>query len=123
MMLPGNCAMGAASTVLIALPELVGATTRTIFARGAIAWAHSTSRVVSMVHPISPWNLFLGLKVGHPAGQRIVNDGGSGMPKVPSKAARSFSIVGLPKASTIRMVCPVPSKSDGKLYAFRTKFG
>src|SRR5437867_929745 len=82
MTLPGNCAMAAASTALIALPELVGATTRTIFAPGAIAWAHSTSKLVSMLHPISPWDGFLGLNVGHPAGQRTTNDGGSGIPKV-----------------------------------------
>src|SRR5713226_6182386 len=96
IMLPGNCTIAAASAVLIALPAGLGATTSTIFAPGAIAWAHSTSKVVSMVQPTSPRNVFRGLKVGHPAGQRIVKDGGSGMPKVVSKTLRSFRIVGLP---------------------------
>src|SRR5262245_21076334 len=51
MMLPGYCLMAAASAKLIAFPELVGATTSTMFAPGAMAWAYSTSKLVSTAQP------------------------------------------------------------------------
>src|SRR6266852_780102 len=93
MTLPGYFLMAKASAELMALPELVEATTSTIFAPGAMAWAYSTSRLVSKAQPSTPWSLFLKLDDGHPSGQRMVKDGGSGMPKVLSNTARSFSIV------------------------------
>src|SRR5712692_3478959 len=109
--------MALASALLIALPELVEATTNTIFAPGAMAWAYSTSKLVSIAQPNKPWRVLAVIGVaGHPAGShRMVNDGGAGMPKRLSNKARSFGIVGLPKASTIRMVWPVPSRPVGKL--------
>src|SRR5260370_40918712 len=97
MMLPGYSLMALASAELMALPELVEATTSTMFAPGAMAWAYSTSRLVSTVQPSSPWCALRGLKVGHPSGHRIVNEGGGGMLKTLSNKARSLSIVGLPK--------------------------
>src|SRR5260370_33094316 len=123
MMLPGNVAMALDSEVLITLPCGDAATPRTIFAPGAMAWAHSTSRLVSTVQLISACGMFLGLNVGQPVGQRIVKDGGAGIPKVLSKTARSFVIVGLPKASTMRMVWPLPSGLDGECEAGRMKLG
>src|SRR5260370_15981207 len=123
MMLPGYFAMAAVSATLIAFPELVEATTRTMFAPGAMAWAYCTSRLVSMLQPTSPWCELRGAKVGHPSGQKIVKDGGAGMWKTASNVARSCRTVGLPNASTIRMVCPLPSRVDGQLYALRTKLG
>src|SRR5258708_23292599 len=123
MMLPGYFAIAAASATLIAFPELVAATTRTMFAPGAMAWAYCTSRLVSMLQPTSPWCELFGANVGHPSGHRIVKDGGGGRWKILSNVARSCSTVGLPNASTIRIVWPRPSRVDGKLYALRTKFG
>src|SRR6266566_8068739 len=116
--------MAAASAALIAFPELVEATTSTIFAPGAIAWAYCTSKLVSTLQPASLWCVSLGAKTGHPFwGHRIVKDGGAGMWNSASKVARSCATVGLPKASTMRIVCPAPFRVDGKLYALRTKLG
>src|SRR2546425_12861734 len=95
-------------TLLIVLPDEVGATARTMFASGAIAWAHSTSRVVSTAHPPTSWSLLLKLLDGQPTGQITWKEGGSGRPKVASKNLRSFSIVGLPNASTMTIVWPRP---------------
>src|SRR3989442_596315 len=52
--------------------------------------------------------------------QNIVKDGGAGIPKSESNSARSLSTVGLPKASTMTIVCPAPSMVavDGYSYAF-----
>src|SRR6267143_4387846 len=112
--------MAFASATLIAFPDDVDATTRTMFAPGAIAWAYSTSRLVSIDQPISSWNVLLGANAGHPpVGHRIVKEGGAAMPKVLSKTVRSFWTVGLPNASTMSIVWPVPSRVEGRLYAAR----
>src|SRR5690242_13934617 len=106
-MAPGNAAMAAVSALLIALPDDVSATTSTMLAPGAIAWAYSTSRLVSIVQPNSPCFGFAvapRLTVGHvevsngvgESPQNIVNDGGAGMWKTASNNARSFAMVGLP---------------------------
>src|SRR5256885_798416 len=71
--------MAAASAALIAFPELVEATTSTIFAPGAMAWAYCTSKLVSTLQPASSWCVSWGAKTGHPSGHRIVKDGGAGM--------------------------------------------
>ena len=57
--------------------------------------------------------------------QNIVKDGGGGIPKMASNRARSLATVGLPKASTITIVWPLPSRAavDGNSYAFLMKFG
>src|SRR5437867_8824556 len=57
--------------------------------------------------------------------QKIVNEGGAGIPNTASNRARSLAAVGLPKASTITIVWPVPSRVaiDGKLYAFLMNLG
>src|SRR5713226_488696 len=115
--------MAAASASLIAFPEEVAATSRTMLAPGAIAWAYSTSRLVSMLHPKGSWGfppkwppLVTKEGVVHPpGGQIIVKDGGGGRRNTASKRARSFEIVGLPYASTMTIVWPDPSKSLGKL--------
>src|SRR5437867_6789153 len=117
-MAPGKAAIAAASASLIAFPEEVAATTRTMLAPGAIACAYCTSRLVSIVHENTPCIGFvLMLTCGHvlvskgvgELPQNIVKDGGAGIPKTASKSARSLATVGLPKASTITIVCPVPS--------------
>src|SRR6058998_3110255 len=113
--------MAAASATLIAFPELVEATTSTIFAPGAMAWAYCTSKLVSTLQPASSWCVSLGAKTGHPSGHRIVKDGGAGTWNSASNVARSCATAGLPKASTMRIVCPAPFRAGGKLYAMRTK--
>src|SRR5207247_1560644 len=103
--------MAAASATLIAFPELVEATTSTIFAPGAIAWAYCTSKLVSTLQPASSWCLSLGAKTGHPSGHRIVKDGGAGTWNSASNVARSCATVGLgpgesgvqPQPSAVRM--------------------
>ena len=57
--------------------------------------------------------------------QNIVKLGGAEIPKAESNNARSLAIVGLPKASTITIVWPVPSSVvvDGNSYAFLMNFG
>src|SRR5216683_5752401 len=126
--------MAAASASLMAFPDEVAATSRTMLAPGAMACAYSTSRLVSMVQPNSSCSGFtLMLTVGHVVGssgvgelpQNIVKDGGAGITKRASNNARSLAIVGLPKASTITIVCPVPSRVavDGNSYAFLMKLG
>src|SRR6267143_832645 len=131
---PGYAAIAAVSALLRALPEDVEATSRTMLAPGAIAWAYSTSRLVSIPQPSSPCNGFpLMLTVGQvemsrgvgESPQNIVKDVGAGTPKRASNNARSLAIVGLPKASTITIVCPVPSSVavEGYEYAFLMKDG
>jgi hypothetical protein len=133
-MAPGKAAMAAVSASLIEFPDEVEATSRTMFAPGAMAWAYSTSRLVSIVQPnTSCFGFTLILTIGHVVGsngvgelpQNIVKDGGAGIPKRASNSARSAAIVGLPKASTITIVCPVPSRVavDGNSYAFLMKLG
>src|SRR6267143_2560472 len=126
--------MAAASALLMAFPDEVDATSRTMLAPGAIAWAYSTSRLVSIVQPNTPcFGFVLISNIGHvfvsrgvgELPQNIVKDGGAAIPKTASNNARSLAIVGLPKASTITMVWPVPSRAavDGNSYAFLTNFG
>ena len=133
-MAPGKAAMAAASASLIAFPDEVAATSKTMFAPGAIACAYCTSRLVSIVHENTPCIGFvLMLTCGHvlvskglgELPQNIVNDGGAGIPKAESNNAKSLATVGLPKASTITIVCPVPSRVavEGYSYAFLMKDG
>lgn len=69
----------------MALPELVEATTSTIFAPGAMAWVYSTSKLVSKLQLSSAWWVSLGSNIGHPpSGQRMVKEGGGLMPKAES---------------------------------------
>src|SRR5712692_9584386 len=115
-MAPGYRPMAVASASLIAFPEEVEATSRTMLALGAIAWAYSTSRDVSMDHPNSSCVGFrkLVLIFGQlPLPQSIVKLGGAGILKNTSKKDRSLAIVGLPKASTITIVWPLPSRLVG----------
>src|SRR5712692_1607129 len=123
MMLPGWAAMAFVSAVLIALPDEVLATTSTMFALGAMACAHCTSRLVSMLQPNSSWWVLFGLNVGQPVPHSTVNEGGSGRWKMASKSCRSCWTVGLPKASTMRMVWPLPSRVEGTSYALRIERG
>src|SRR6266571_1559486 len=116
---PGNAAMAAFSAELIALPKDVEATSRTMFAPGAMAWAYSTSRLVSTAQPAWSWcKLFaLRLTVGHvlisngvgELPQNMVKEGGAEIPNTESNSAKSDEMVELPKASTITIVCPDPS--------------
>jgi hypothetical protein len=46
--------------------------------------------------------------------QSIVKLGGAAMLKFPSKSAKSLAMVGLPNASTMTIVEPVPVSVDGK---------
>src|SRR2546428_14112766 len=115
--------MAAASAALIAFPELVEATTSTISAPGAMAWAYCTSKLVSTLQPASSWCVSWGAKTGHPSGHRIVKDGGAGMWNSASNVARACATVGLPEASTMRIVCPGPFRGDGELYGLGTKPG
>ena len=86
------------------------------------------SRVVSSAQPYAPHSPALGafvrsaivftgqMSVGAPlqvGGQSIVTVV-AGMPKVVSNLFRSAWAVGLPKASTITIVDPVPSSPAGK---------
>src|SRR2546427_5521783 len=98
-MAPGKAAIAAASASLIAFPEEVAATSSTMLAPGAIACAYSTSRLVSMVQPkTSCFVLTLMLTCGQVVGssgvcefpQKMVKDGGGGIPNVESNRARSF---------------------------------
>src|SRR5690242_216382 len=105
----GKAAIAAASALLMALPDDVAATSRTMFAPGAIACAYCTSRIVSIVQPNSPCLGFpLILTTGQVLvskgvgefPQNMVNDGGAGIPKAASNVAKSLAMVGLPNAST-----------------------
>src|SRR5580704_8540003 len=106
------------TAALISDAAPVAATTSTILAPGAIACAHCTSSEVSMAHITS--SFCASLKTGQPSvGHTMVKLGGSGMANVRSNIAKSEvlksgdvvgTIVGLPYASTIAIVCPVPSK-------------
>src|SRR5207244_13312238 len=100
--------MAAASAALIAFPELVEATTSTIFAPGAMAWAYCTSKLVSTLQPASLWCVSLGAQTAHPSGHRIVKDGGGGTWNSASKVAGAWATVGRPKAATRRIACPAP---------------
>src|SRR2546427_1581139 len=126
--------MAAVSASLIAFPDEVDATSRTMLAPGAMAWAYSTSRLVSIVQPNSScFGFALMLTTGQVVvsrgvgelPQNIVNDGGAGIPKRASNNAKSLVIVGLPNASTITIVWPEPSSVavDGYSYAFLMKEG
>src|SRR5467141_718123 len=101
-MAPGYAAIAAVSALLMAFPEEVAATSRTMLAPGAMAWAYSTSRLVSMVQLNSAcFGFTLMLTVGHVVGSRgvgelpqnIVNDGGAEIPNRASNNARSLTIV------------------------------
>ena len=82
------------------------ATTRTIFAPGAITCAHSTSSEVSPAQPSAvSWSGAAERPVGVTT-ERL----GSGSPHVASKSERSCAIVGLPYASTTAIVVPLPSR-------------
>ena len=85
----------------------------------------ATSSVVSPHHPGAPqaWSGgALGSKAGHWSVGEPVQVGPhktvtvvAGIPKALSKVFRSLCSVGLPKASTITIVWPVPSRPLGKL--------
>src|ERR1700684_3183158 len=84
-----------------------GVLTRRMLAPGAIVCAYSTSSVVS------PAQLTIRLSDGlyggtAAAGRMIGKDGGAGSPNCPSKVARSLTIVGEPKESTMTIVAPWP---------------
>src|SRR5207247_11314315 len=94
-----------------------GAASTRLAPRGT-ASAHCYSRLVSVVQLNSPCcGVLLRFITGQVVGsrgvgelpQKIVKDGGAGIPQTASKSARSLATVGLPKASTITIVCPVPS--------------
>ena len=104
------------------------AITRTILAPGASAWDCVMSRVVSSAQPTAPHNAAFGAvlrsdivftgqtSVGAPVqvgGQRIVTVV-VGRPKVVSYVFRSDWAVGLPNASTMTIVEPVPLSPAGK---------
>src|SRR5437899_12185081 len=102
--------MAAVSASLIAFPDEVDATSRTMLAPGAMAWAYSTSRLVSMGQPNSScFGFALMLTTGHVLAssgggelpQDIVKDGGAEIPRRASNNARSPALVALPKASPI----------------------
>src|SRR5215470_12433514 len=99
---------------------LLGAISSTMFAPGAVACAHSTSSVVSTDQPNWLARL-MSNGGGEPTGVICVNDG-LGSPITESKVCRSEAIVGLPKASTMTIVRPVPLmprlSSGVMLYAF-----
>ena len=83
-----------------------GVSTSRMFAPGAIAWAYSTSSVVSSAQPTmlaSP-----GLNVGTLPTERMVRAGGSGKPHCRSNTDRSLRMVGEPNESTITIVRPFP---------------
>src|SRR6266852_4078773 len=126
--------MAEVSASLIAFPDEVDAMSRTMLAPGAMAWAYSTSRLVSIVQPNSSCTGFtLMLTFGQVVGssgvgelpQKIVKDGGAEIPKRVSNNAKSLAMVGLPKASTMTIVWPDPSRVevDGNSYAFLMKLG
>src|SRR6266571_9318957 len=109
--------MAAVSASLIAFPDEVDATSRTMLAPGAMAWAYSTSRLVSMVQPNSScFGFALMLTTGHVLGssgvgelpQNIVKDGGAEIPKRVSNNASSHQIVEFPKASKTTFFGPEP---------------
>ena len=82
-----------------------GVSARMMCAPGAIAWAYSTSRVVSCAQPTIVESL--GSKAGtlpYLTTSTVV----FGKPHCWSKTFRSFWIVGEPNESTIRMVRPAP---------------
>ena len=95
------------------------ATTRTMFAFGATACDHSTSSDVSPAHPAA----LTGSVESMPNGATTWKLGGAGRPQVLSNNARSALIVGLPYASTIAIVRPLPfrpwSSSGWMPYAAR----
>src|SRR5216683_1131839 len=110
--------MAAVSASLMALPDEVEATSRTMLAPGAIAWAYCTSRLVSMVQPNSSC---FGFTLMLTTGQVLVSRGVGELPQNIVKDGGA----GIPKASTITMVWPVPSRVavDGNSYAFLMKLG
>lgn len=99
----------------MSLLSSVAATSRTILAPGAIACAYSTSSVVSPCQSARAPDPSV---APVPRALKIVNAGGAGRLKIPSKVARSCLMSGLPYGSTMTMVWPLPSRCDGKLYAW-----
>ena len=83
--------------------EFVFASTRTMFASGAVAWAHSTSSDSSTAQPA----LSRGSRVP-PVSLMTLKLGGAGKPKVRSNVVRSELIRGALNASTMAMVWPAP---------------
>src|SRR5438477_11041087 len=105
--------MAAVSASLIAFPDEVDATSRTMLAPGAMAWAYSTSRLVSIVQPNSScFGFALMLITGHVLGssgvgellQNIVIDGGGEIPKRAANNVMLSAIVVLLRASRVTMV-------------------
>src|SRR5438094_9203322 len=97
--------MAAVSASFIAFPDEVDATSSTMLAPGAMAWAYSTSRLVSIVQPnTSCRGLALILTTGHVLGssgvgelpQDTVKVVGAGMRKCTSSNTRSTAVVGRP---------------------------
>ena len=82
-----------------------GVSARTIFAPGAMAWAYSTSRVVSSAQPTMVESLGSN---GGTLPNFMTCRSGSGSPHCSSKTCRSFAMVGEPNESTITMVRPAP---------------
>jgi hypothetical protein len=78
-----------------------------MFAPGAMACDHCTSSEVSSAQPTMLSSL--GSNAGVPGIVTTVKDGGSGSPNAASNAFRSSAAVGLPNASRMTMVRPVPS--------------
>jgi hypothetical protein len=82
-----------------------GVSASTMFAPGAIAWAYSTSSVVSNAQPTIV--AFVGSNGGIVPNWSIVRLG-SGSPNCASNTCRSFVIVGEPNESTSTIVLPAP---------------
>jgi len=139
MMLPLrlDCDITACSAVSMLVSKQSFATTSTILAPGASPCTCVTSRVVSSAQPTAPHSAAFGaverseiVFTGQLSEAAPVHDGPQstvtvavGRPKVVSKVFRSDCMVGLPKASTITIVEPVPSSPLGKSYAFWRKLG
>ena len=86
--------------------ELSSATTRTIRARGAMAWTHSTwTAALSSAQPAAS-SVPNVLPVGVPITVRLAG----GRPMAAENVARSCWMVVDPNASTIATVCPRPSR-------------
>src|SRR5690348_12124453 len=99
MIAPGYFWIASCSALLIEFPCGLGATTSTMFALGAIAWVHCTSRLVSSAQlaTVAP-SLPVRDASGQLASQSMPNDGAAGIPNFASNVARSGYAVGLPYA-------------------------
>src|SRR6266852_7396182 len=109
-------------TLKMSASWLVLARTRSMFAPGAIACAHSTSSEISDDHPT--WLGSLTMKGVKPSGAMMLRLGGAGhafvggtvvggtdIPQIPQtafQAARSVPMLGLEKASMMTIVWPAP---------------